>query len=134
MVFSQPTFLFAFLPLVLALHLAAPRALRNALLLTASLAFYAWGEGTLVLLLVGSCVLNHVLGRWIVHSQAAGRPTRYALAVGVSVNLAGLILFKYAGWILAQLFTATGAASLDAAAQWAGEHLRLPLGISFFTF
>lgn len=32
MVFSQPTFLFAFLPFVLAVHLVAPRWARNAFL------------------------------------------------------------------------------------------------------
>ena len=44
MVFSSPLFLFVFLPLVLGLHLLAPRPLRNAVLLLASLLFYAWGE------------------------------------------------------------------------------------------
>jgi alginate O-acetyltransferase complex protein AlgI len=111
MVFSQPTFLFAFLPLVLGLHLLCPGRFRNVLLLLASLVFYAWGEGELVALLVGSAAVNYfVCGRMI-----AG--ARGWLAVGVALNLALLVLFKYAGWL-------TGGA----------VDLALPMGISFFTF
>ena len=55
MVFSSTLFLFGFLPIVLLLHFAlrGVRA-RNALLLTASLGFYAWGEAAFVMLLLGS--------------------------------------------------------------------------------
>ena len=45
MLFSSTFFLFAFLPVVLTLHWALRGAgARNALLLVASLFFYAWGE------------------------------------------------------------------------------------------
>ena len=42
MVFSSITFLFYFLPVVLLLYFVLPW--RNAVLLLASLAFYAWGD------------------------------------------------------------------------------------------
>ena len=42
MVFSSITFLFYFLPVVLLLYFVLPW--RNAVLLVASLAFYAWGD------------------------------------------------------------------------------------------
>lgn len=45
MVFSSPTFLFAFLPLTLLLSTLAPARARNVVLLAASVAFYIWGAG-----------------------------------------------------------------------------------------
>ena len=45
MLFSSPTFLFVFLPLLLAAYFTARRDFRNLLLCTASLLFYWWGEG-----------------------------------------------------------------------------------------
>ena len=53
MLFSEPSFLFYFLPAVLLMHAIAPNALRNPLLLVASLLFYAWGEPVYVLVLGG---------------------------------------------------------------------------------
>ena len=44
MVFSSLTFLFAYLPLTLALYFLTPPRGRNFLLLAASLFFYGWGE------------------------------------------------------------------------------------------
>src|SRR5208283_4784348 len=59
MVFSSPVFLFLFLPLVLALCLPAPPRLRNLLLLTASLIFYAWGERTYIAILLVSIATKY---------------------------------------------------------------------------
>ena len=49
MVFSSITFIFFFLPAVLAAYHLAPRRVRNGLLVFASLGFYAWGAGAFVL-------------------------------------------------------------------------------------
>jgi alginate O-acetyltransferase complex protein AlgI len=55
MVFSSPTFLFAFLPVTLLAYLASPVRWRNGCLLAASVVFYVWGSGgeVLALLYVG---------------------------------------------------------------------------------
>ncbi|MEM9378856.1 MAG: MBOAT family protein [Planctomycetota bacterium] len=134
MLFSQPTFLFAFLPLVVALHLVAPRPLRNPVLLSASLFFYAWGEGAFVLLLVASTAFHHVLGRSIVRARDAGRSVRWRLGVVVLFDLGLLFAFKYAPWVLAELDARFGGEALGRASDWAAASLHLPLGISFFTF
>mgnify|MGYP001203733514 len=44
MLFSSIPFLYYFLPLVLAVYFLTPARFRNAVLLLASLIFYAWGE------------------------------------------------------------------------------------------
>jgi hypothetical protein len=62
MVFSSSTFVFFFLPAVLAAYHVAPRAVRNGLLVAFSLAFYAWGAGGFVFALLLSVAINYVLG------------------------------------------------------------------------
>ncbi|MEM8713080.1 MAG: MBOAT family O-acyltransferase, partial [Planctomycetota bacterium] len=117
MVFSQPTFLFAFLPLVLGVHLVAPRWARNAFLLLASLGFYAWGEGGLVLLLAGSALAAQFVGTRVARAGPGTPEARRWLGAGIALHLGLLAVFKYAGWLTG------GRVAID-----------LPLGISFFTF
>ena len=63
MVFSSSIFLFAFLPLFLAIYFLMPkRAAKNIVLLAFSLLFYAWGEPVYVWLMVFSIVFNWAFG------------------------------------------------------------------------
>lgn len=129
MVFSSPTFLFGFLPAVLVAHAVLRGAPRNWLLLLASLAFYAWGEGRYIALMLASIVVNHALGLWIQRSRSA-----LALGLAVALNLGALGFYKYSGWLwdnARALFEALGATTA-----WLGPRpeVVLPLGISFFTF
>ena len=123
MVFSSVEFLFWFLPVTLAAHTLAPRRARNAVLLAASLVFYAWGVGGLVLAFAAGIVLNHRLG-------LAARPgRRWPLRTAVVVDLGVLLVAKYGQWLvgLAHLPQLLGNAPVHH--RWA-----LPLGLSFFTF
>src|SRR5205085_8296729 len=89
MVFSSVTFLFFFLPLVLAAYHLVPRRFRNAVLVIASLAFYTLGAGVIILALLGSVVANFLIGLRleIAHDAGDGRRARRWLSVGVIVNL-----------------------------------------------
>ena len=65
MVFSSLVFLLGFLPALLLVYYLVParfRGLRNLVLLGASLFFYWWGAGPLVLLMVLSISVNYVGG------------------------------------------------------------------------
>ena len=44
MVFSSMTFLFGFLPIVLLIYYAAPKQVKNLVIMISGLLFYAWGE------------------------------------------------------------------------------------------
>jgi len=130
-VFASPLFLFAFLPLALALYYLTPNKARNFTLLCLSLLFYAWGEVEWVAVMLISVCLNW-LGAIVVDTLSA-RPARQKLALGVliALNLAALGTFKYADFAienLNQLLTWLGAGALEP------PKLHLPLGISFFTF
>jgi alginate O-acetyltransferase complex protein AlgI len=151
MLFSSALVVFQFLPLVL-LGLLLPwvRA-RNAVLLIASLVFYAWGEQVMVGLMLLSALVNWGLGLWVARAVSAGRG-RGVVVLAVVFNLGLLLIFKYADWIWDSLgigLTALGwidrpMPSLLRLAQpnpfWSGVlsnsdgGLRLPIGISFFTF
>jgi len=120
MVFSNPVFLFLFLPATLAFYFVSPRFLKNTVLLGASLFFYAWGEDLYVLLLLGSIVLNYLLGIMIDVSQ--GHFRKWMLWLGIAANLVFLGYYKYIGFIFENLGV------IDASVP------ALPIGISFFTF
>ncbi|HEY0976077.1 MAG TPA: MBOAT family protein [Flavobacteriales bacterium] len=125
MVFSSIVFLFFFLPLVLAVYFLTPgiRA-RNIVLLVFSLLFYAWGEGELVLLMVLSSLFNYAVGLWIDRKRGSSIP----IITGVAVNLGLLVYFKYISFLVGSIDAVLGT-------HWNnGIDIRLPLGISFFTF
>ena len=62
MVFSSITFLFFFLPVVLAVYYLVPERAKNPILLLASILFYAWGEPVYVVLLLLSIIFNYFCG------------------------------------------------------------------------
>lgn len=130
MVFSSTVFLFAFLPVVLLCYFLAPRPLRNLVLLTASLFFYAWGEGAYVALMLSSIALNY-LGGIAIASLPRSSSRKLALGLAVTANLLLLGAFKYANFIvdnLNSLLLSVGAGP------WQLDPVHLPIGISFFTF
>ena len=126
MVFSGAVFLYAFLPLTLAVYALAPQRGRNAVLLIASLLFYAFGEPVYVFLLLLSSVSNWALSLCIERRRGT-RTAKLALAVSVLLNLGLLGFFKYADFFLT---TVNGLFGLSLPL----TGVRLPLGISFYTF
>jgi alginate O-acetyltransferase complex protein AlgI len=125
MLFSSPTFLYLFLPLVLLGSRFAPTAnIRNLFLLAMSLIFYSWGELDYLPLILLAVVIAH-LGSLYMVSTATHK--RAVLALSVSLLLVLLGFFKYYGFLAANLqaigWTFMPTIKVD-----------LPLGISFFTF
>jgi len=123
MVFASLSFVFILLPIFLAIDFSARRAksetLRNIGLLFVSLLFYTWGEAANVFLLFALGIVNYAAGKYLPKSKSP----RLCIAVFVAVNLAVLIGFKYAYWLLAFILPTL-----------AGKKASIPLGISFFTF
>jgi alginate O-acetyltransferase complex protein AlgI len=130
LVFSSAVFLFAFLPITLALYYLLNNSYRNILLLFASLLFYAWGEPVYLILMIGSVLFNWAIG--LAMSATRHRNLeRGILTLGVAANLLVLAHYKYTYFLISNLnyliepITHT---SLYA------EQIPLPVGISFFTF
>jgi alginate O-acetyltransferase complex protein AlgI len=133
MVFSSTVFLFVFLPAVLTVYFLAANSLRNALLLLASLIFYAWGEPKYVLLMIGSIIFNYIFGILIDRVRAEQRKQKARLIVFLAVffNLSLLGFYKYAHFVVDQLNPLLKLMLLPPLAL---EPIDLPIGISFFTF
>lgn len=117
MVFSSGVFLFIFLPVVLFLHTVIKNiTAKNALLVIASLVFYAYGEPVYILMLIGSVAVNYIFGSILSHRKSKG-----ILALAVILNLLLLFVYKYAGFV-------AGIFGLSI------KKITMPIGISFFTF
>ena len=129
MLFSTPTFLFAFLPLLLAGYFLAPAATRNTVLVIASLVFYAWGETVYVLLILLSALGNHCFALCIERKKPVNG-ARFWLTSAICFNLLMLVVFKYTNFIVASLGAFLQHLELPAIEP---TSVHLPLGISFFT-
>ena len=129
MVFSSIVFLCTFLAGVFLLYTVVPSLkAKNALLIIASLTFYAYGEPVYVFLMLGSSLMNYLCALWISKTpkHAEGK-NRFAVIMAIVANLGLLVVFKYSGMIVDTCNTAFGT-SLPVPA------IALPIGISFFTF
>ncbi len=125
MVFSSVIFLFFFLPAVYIMYcLCSDIRMKNALLIMASLFFYAFGEPVYVILMTGSILTNYAMARLIAGYQ---KRTRIFLCMAVVFNLGLLVFFKYAALIIQ---TIRGLS----VGQSSCPEIALPIGISFYTF
>ena len=123
MVFSSLLFLYAFLPVCLLLYFLVPGLTgKNIVLLCASLVFYAWGEPVYVFLMLAVAALNWGFGLLLGKKRSKG-----LLALCVALNLASLVVFKYAGFLVENCNALFGAALRV-------PQISLPIGISFYTF
>ena len=96
MVFSSLEFIFFFLPAVCVLYMLFKgiRA-KNAVLIAASIIFYAFGEPKAVILMLLSIVFNYGLAMLI---EKHRNIKSVFLAVSVVLNLGLLFIFKYTGF------------------------------------
>ena len=123
MVFSSLFFLYIFLPYCLLLYFLQPRlGGKNAVLIGASLIFYAWGEPVYVFLMLAVAGLNWGFGLLLERKRE-----KWLLAVCVALNLSSLIVFKYAGFLVENINALFKTAL-------AVPQISLPIGISFYTF
>ena len=123
MVFSSAIFLFIFLPAVFLLdRLVRGVRVKNALLLAASLIFYAFGQPVYLPLLLFSVLLNYLCGL-----LAAGRHARLGVALAVAGGIGMMAVYKYADFAIGTVNSLFGL-NLPLTG------IALPIGISFFTF
>lgn len=127
MVFSSLIFLFLFLPVTLLIYYLSPMRIRNAVLLAASLVFYAWGEPVYIFLMIFSTVFDYVNGILIDRYRHRKVIAQGVLILSMIGSLGILGFFKYAGFVLDNINSLFNL-HLQAA------DLPLPVGISFYTF
>ena len=121
--FSSIEFLLCFLPLFLLLYGVTPYCLKNAVLFTGSLVFYAFGEPEYLWLVIVSVSVNYFLGLHLARGaklkgkdkKQKKRKLEYKRKILLAVAVAGNI------GVLAAFKSGIGAGGL-------------PLGISYYTF
>ena len=128
MLFTEPSFLFLFLPVLLALYfLKRPHGgYANLLLLAASVLFYARGGGAFTWLMLGSIAFNYFMAIAVARDRS-----KAWLAAAITVNLAVLGVFKYANFFADNLNALLVALNVG---PFAVPNVLLPIGISFYTF
>ena len=127
MVFSSLTYLMLFFPLTLILYFIKDEIRwRNGVLLALSLIFYAWGEPIWVLAMVFSTLVNFLCANKLARERKKSK-RRLWMTVGVTLSAAILFVFKYAAFFANSFLSLFGA-------QTSVPALRLPIGISFYTF
>lgn len=124
MLFSSMTFIFIFLPAVIALYFLAPHRLRNYILLLASVLFYAWGEPTYVLIMLATIFVNW-LGAILIDKYKAHR--KLFLIGTILADLGILFYFKYFDFVINNI-------NAMFHANWSLVSVIMPIGISFYTF
>ena len=130
MLFTEPIFLFVFLPLMLAACAWGSLRWRNTALAVGSLLFYAWDYAPYVFILGISIGLNYLVGLKA-GPEGSERLRTWALRIGIAGNLTILLHFKYTGFLLENInpwLVHLGYAEVP------NPVPNMPLGISFFTF
>ena len=126
MLFSSNFFLFAFLPIVLILHLLLPHRARNPFLFLCTLFFWWWSSGPIALVFLASLLICYFSGRLIASAGAGGARAWVALAVAFQLSL--LVYFKYFSFMVSQASLMFGRLP----ASFRPPDVVLPVGISFF--
>lgn len=123
MVFSSITFLCVFLPIVIASYgMTKDIKIKNALLIIASILFYAYGEPVYVLLMLLCSYINYFMALQIEKNK-----TKFKLVVTLIADLGILCIFKYLGMLISTINILPGVNIPE-------PGITLPVGISFFTF
>ena len=146
MLFSSITFLYYFLPIMLAIYLIVPAilklilnrfmspdvsnswslAVQNGILRVFSRIFYGWGEPVYLILMVMSIASGYVFGL-LIEKFRGGKGSRICLIISVALSLAMLGYFKYADFFIENVNSVTGLGIPML-------RIALPIGISFYTF
>ena len=139
MIFSSLTFLFAYLPITLALYFLVPLRWRNLVLLVVSLFFYGWGEPVYILIMILSILIDYSHGLLVEKYRADDRKARWFVGQSVVLNLLLLLgFFKYWDFLADNLFLLTGLVLPESLSVFGYtiplRGIPLPIGISFFTF
>lgn len=127
MVFSSVVFLYVFLPIMLLVYFIVPKKFKNAVMIIASLIFFAWGEIRYIFIMLILAVMDYFCGKKIDKYFDNKKKKRLYLGIDVGVNLLILFFFKYADFIISNINLITGF-------NIPLLNIPLPIGVSFNTF
>lgn len=100
MVFSSIVFLYIFLPILLITYFIVPSKFKNAVMIVASLIFFAWGEIRYIAIMLILAIMDFICGNKI-HKNPEKK--KLYLWIDVGINLLILFFFKYADFIIGNI-------------------------------
>ena len=124
MVFSSITFLFYFLPIVLAIYYIVPNKFKNIILLISSLLFYFYGEPKYIMIMVVSIIVTYIFG---ILMNKYEKYRKHFLILSITITLGILVYFKYIDFLITNI-------NLFLKNKIDLINVILPIGISFYTF
>lgn len=126
MLFSSMTFLFVFMPLVMAVYFLSKKEIRNYVLLIASIIFYAWGEPRYLAIMIITILVNYA-GAILLDKHYSSRQRLWIVSLTIVLDLSFLFYFKYFNFVVDNIngVLVTDFQLLD---------VSMPIGISFYTF
>lgn len=126
MLFSSITFIYFFLPIVLAIYFLLPIRYRNGWLLAASFLFYAWGEPNYLVIMLLTIFINY-FAAFLVSKQKTKATKFIVLWLSIIVDLSMLGYFKYFNFFVENI-NLLFHGNIDFI------KVVMPIGISFYTF
>ncbi len=127
MVFSSIVFLYIFLPIMLLIYFIVPKKLKNAVMIFASLLFFAWGEIRYIFIMLLLAVMDFWCGKKITQFYENREKRKLYLYINIVTNLLILFFFKYADFVINSINQLTGL-------ELPLLNIPLPIGVSFNTF
>lgn len=122
MLFTSISFIYYFLPIVIAIYFITPKKMRNLILFIASMLFYFYGEPKYIFLMLAEILIAYI-GAILIDKYKK----KSLLVITISIHIGLLCVFKYTDFIISNINSVFGAnISL--------LRIVLPIGISFYTF
>ena len=127
MIFASLIFLYLFLPLNLILYFTSKsKAVKNAVLLTFSLVFYAWGRPAWMLVMVFTAFLDYS-NACVIEKNRGTVKAKIAFIMSLVVDIGIFVAFKYSGFFAENI-------NFLFSSMLPVPEIELPIGISFYTF
>jgi alginate O-acetyltransferase complex protein AlgI len=127
-VFSSSIFLFAFFPIFFGVYYLVPPKYRNAVIVFFSILIYSWGARSFIIIVVGTLVIDYLLGNVIAKKP---KYLKLCVAVDIVMNVGIVIYFKYSNFFMDNINTIMASVGLDS---FVFSRVILPLGVSFVMF
>ena len=126
MLFSSISFIYYFLPIVIAVYFLVPKTYKNFVLFISSILFYFYGEPVYVILMITTIIIAYIAAI-LIDKYKDTELKKVFLASTIGITLLSLIVFKYSDFLILNINNVlkTKISLL---------RLALPIGISFYTF
>lgn len=122
MLFTSISFIYYFLPIVIAIYFITPKRMRNFTLFMASFIFYFYGEPKYIFLMLAEILVAYI-GAILIDKYKK----KSLLVVTISIHIGLLCVFKYTDFIISNI-NGVFRANISLL------RIALPIGISFYTF